>query len=188
MHRPWPRFRQPRADRCRGFTLIEILVVIVIIGVMAAVATVAIGVLGRDREVEEQAERLGAMMTQAREEAELQGRDVGLFLEEAGYRFMLFDPRRAGWVNVEDDALLAARELPAGLRLRLWVESREVVLKTPRQHRETAQQQLPQIVMVASGEIVPFRLEIAREGTQTRWNVFSQPDDNSVLVQQADAT
>lgn len=174
--------------RSGGFTLLEILVVIVIVGILVSVATVAVGVLGRDREVEEQARRLWAVMTQGREEAELQGRDLGLFIEDSGYEFMTFDPKQPGWVAVEDDGLLTRRELPPGLRIRLWLEAREVVLKAPRQPTaEEQKKRLPQIIMVASGEIVPFELEIAREGSDVRWHVLSQPD-NTLLVEAADAS
>jgi general secretion pathway protein H len=172
--------------RSRGFTLLEILVVIVLIGIIVSIATVAVGVLGRDREVEEQARRLWAVMSQGREEAELQGRDLGLFLDDQSYEFMVFDPKQTGWVTIPDDGLLTRRELPPGLSMRLWLEAREVVLKPPR--RPTADdinKRLPQIVMIASGEIVPFQLEIAREGSDARWQVASRPD-NTLVVEATD--
>ncbi|MEQ1582297.1 MAG: type II secretion system minor pseudopilin GspH [Steroidobacteraceae bacterium] len=170
-----------------GFTLIEILVVIVILGVVIAVATVSVGVLGRDREVEDQARRLWAVMTQGREEAELQGRDLGVFLDDTSYEFMMFDPKRSGWVVVEDDDLLARRELPEGLKMRLWLESREVVLKQTRAPtKDELKKRAPQIVMLASGEVMPYRLEIAREGSDASWRVQSQPD-NTIVVEAADA-
>jgi general secretion pathway protein H len=185
-----PRYRFPAlgaARRPTGFTLIEILVVIVILGVVIAVATVSVGVLGRDREVEDQARRLWAVMTQGREEAELQGRDLGLFLDDTSYEFMTFDPKRSGWAVVEDDDLLARRELPEGVQMRLWLESREVVLKQTRAPTEDElKKRAPQIVMLASGEVMPYRLEIAREGTDTSWRVQSQPD-NTIVVEAADA-
>lgn len=186
---PLYRF-QTRAPlrRPAGFTLIEILVVIVILGVVIAVATVSVGVLGRDREVEDQARRLWAVMTQGREEAELQGRDLGLFLDDASYEFMMFDPKNTGWVVIQDDDLLARRELPEGVRMRLWLESREVVLKPTRTPtEEELKKRAPQIIMLASGEVMPYRLEIAREGTDTNWHVQSQPD-NTIIVEAADAT
>ena len=189
MSRPSP-LPGPHSSRRRGagFTLLEILVVIVIIGVIISIATVAVGVLGSDREVEDQSRRLWAVLTQGREEAELQGRDIGLFIDDSSYEFMLFEPKRAGWVTIEDDDLLARRELPEGVRMRLWLESREVVLKPPRAlTEEEREKRAPQIVMVASGEVVPFQLEVAREGGNAKWHVMSQPD-NTIIVEPVDAS
>ena len=182
----FPAFRD--VPRSSGFTLIEILVVIVILGVIIAVATVSVGVLGRDREVEDQARRLWAVMTQGREEAELQGRDLGLFIDDASYEFMMFDPKRSGWVVVEDDDLLTRRVLPPGVRMRLWLESREVVLEATRTPTaDELKKRAPQVIMLASGEVMPYRLEIAREGADASWQVQSQPD-NTIVVEAADAT
>lgn len=113
-----------------GFTLIELLVVIVIIGIILAVATISIGVLGRDTEVEDQTRRLYAVLTQAREEAELQGRDLGLLIEQDGYLFMRYNYSSSQWQLLDNDELLAYRGLPKGLRFRLWLDSREVILKS----------------------------------------------------------
>jgi hypothetical protein len=40
--------------------------------------------------------------------------------------------------------------------------------------------------MLASGEVMPYRLEIAREGNDASWRVQSQPD-NTIVVEAADA-
>ena len=75
----------------RGFTLIELLVVVVIIGIVLATVSLSLGVLGRDNEVEDQTKRLYGVLTEVREEAELQGRDLGLLVETDGYLFMRYD-------------------------------------------------------------------------------------------------
>ena len=113
----------------RGFTLLEILVVIVIIGIMASVAMLSVGVLGRDSEMKEQAERLGAVLDQVKEDTELKGINVGVRIGRHGYDFFRYDARRQTWLPIDDDDLLAPRELPDGLSLRLWLEGREVVLQ-----------------------------------------------------------
>src|SRR5262245_6013100 len=106
----------------RGFTLVEILVVIVIIGIVASMATLAIGVLGRDRQVEEQTRRFWAVLQQAREEADLQSLDIGVFVSDNAYEYLRFDQRRGAWQPIYDDKLYERRELPEGLRFRLWLE------------------------------------------------------------------
>lgn len=190
----------------RGFTLIEILVTMVIIGVVISMATIAVSVLGRDRQIEDQAKRLWAITTQAREEAELQGRDFGLFIEDRGYLFMVYNQRRQEWQDVEDDDLLARRELPAGLKFRLWLDGREVVLKPHQEHtrpthedkkdqkltledslgkinlgfkndKKKKDQPEPQVALLSSGDTTPFELRLEREGSPIQWHVISHPDN-----------
>jgi len=107
--------------RLSGFTLLELLVVIVIIGIIISVASVSVNVLGRDNQIEDQAKRLNAVISQAREEAELQARDTGLYIERDGYLFMRYNYPTHTWNEIEDDELLKRRELPAGLQNRLWL-------------------------------------------------------------------
>ena len=46
----------------RGFTLIEILVVIVIVGTVLSIAMLSFGVLGNDRDLQTEAKRFVALM------------------------------------------------------------------------------------------------------------------------------
>ena len=85
--------------------------------------------LGADREVEEETRRFWAVLRQAREEAELQAIDVAIFVGANDYEFLRFDTRRNEWQPIVDDQLYAQRSLPEGLRFRLWMEGREIVLK-----------------------------------------------------------
>ncbi len=179
----------PARHRCamRGFTLVEILVVIVVIGVVVSFAMVSFGVLGTDSQVEDEAKRFRVVLTQALEEAALQGRDIGVFLENAAYEFMVFEPRRGGWQEVVDDPLLRRRELPDELGFRLWLESREILLKPPgREDRERVEQRLPQIVALGSGEITPFELHLERRAALGGWRITSQPD-MSLVAEPLDA-
>jgi general secretion pathway protein H len=169
------------SKRARGFTLVEILVVVAIIGVMVAVATLSIGLLGADREVEDQTRRLWAVLQQAREEAELQGQDIGVFVTTGAYEFLRFDPRRNAWTLIDDDAFYRPRELPEGLRHRLWLDGREAVLKLQAPDRSDEEQQKkhpPQILVLSSGEIMPFELHIERNAAEALWRVIGAPDND----------
>jgi general secretion pathway protein H len=209
-----PAARERRLKN-RGFTLIEILVVVVIIGVMVSIATLAMGVLGRDSEVEDQSRRFWAVLRQAREESELQGLDVGVAVTPTDYAFMRFDTRENAWVPIENDKLYAPRKLPEGLRFRLWLDDREVVLKPVKPKKEDEKkkkdllnedeettttdarlggerpapdpdQPTPQIVVLSSGDIMPFELQIERDGVQSLWRVVGQADNDLRVERRVD--
>ena len=156
--------RGPTPLHCSGFTLLEVLVVLVIIGIITAMAVVSTGVLGGDHQMEEEARRLQAVLAQAREESMLDGRDVGLRVDRRGYDFLRYNGRVAAWEPVVDDTLLRERELPEGLNAALRLEAREVELK-PRTAPTEDRPAQPQVLVFASGDVVPFELLLRREGT-----------------------
>ena len=167
------------ASSVSGFTLIEILVVIVIVGVIVSAATLSMGVLGRDSEAEDQTRRLWAVLVQAREECELQGIDTGMFISGEGYEFLRFDQRQKRWVPIEDDQLFASRKLPEGLRFRMWLESRDVVLKPAAVDRSDVTEDKkwpPQVLVLSSGDIQPFELHIERDSEPAVWRLNALPD------------
>jgi general secretion pathway protein H len=144
----------------RGMTLIEILVVLVIIGILAMLATLSVGILGEDRQIEDEMRRLADAIALLQEQAQLEGRDYGMLLETARYEFQRFDAFEQRWKPVEGDSVLAARELPPDLAFELTLEGRPVLLR--RERNEDAR--LPQLVAWGSGEMTPYRLTLVRSG------------------------
>jgi general secretion pathway protein H len=180
----------PRRAGMAGFTLMEIMVVVIIIGVMISIATLSVSLLGRDRESHDQVRRLWAVLQQAREESELQSLDIGVFVSATGYEFLHFDARRNLWVPIENDKLYATRELPDGLRFRMWLESRPIVMKpdaVDRQDKDAAKKWPPQIIVLSSGEIMPFELRIERDGAEAIWRVVALAD-NDLRIEKRDKT
>lgn len=153
-----------------GFTLVEVLVVVVIIGVMVAGAVLALGVVGRDRSMESEMRRIGALLDFTREQAELQVRDFGLRLARDGYDWVVFDAASGGWVPVADDTL-RARRLPEGLYFEASVEGRRVVLGA-RERPPAA----PHVGIAASGEYTPFSLTLRRTGARERMTLAPRED------------
>jgi general secretion pathway protein H len=162
-----------RSDRnSRGFTLIEMLVVVVIIAITATLVVLSVGVTGRDGPLEKESERLYALVKYAREKAELQTREFGLFFHDNDYEFLTYDARKALWRSIEEDESLRLRELPAGLTLRLVVEGRPVVLKRRQEDKKARdekeqekldRERIPHVMIFSNGDLTPFKLSVERE-------------------------
>src|SRR5678815_3856853 len=104
--------------------------------------------------MQQEAERLQAILTQVREDAMMQGRDIGLRVDTHSYDFLDYDARSELWRTVDGDPLLRARALPEGLNLNLRLEGRDVRL-TERAAATERDPILPQVVVQASGDLVP---------------------------------
>jgi general secretion pathway protein H len=155
-----------RTAEAPGFTLVEVLVVVVIIGVVVAGMVLSIGGPGRDTQLEQERDRLGALIDYVRERAALQTIEYGLRCEAGGYRFVLYDARAAAWREDPLDESLRARTLPAGLELSLSIEDRAVVLPKRTDPKAKAPVDLtPQVMLFSSGELTSFKLRLARTGT-----------------------
>jgi len=117
-------------SRSRGFTLIEIMIVVVIIGVISAGVLLSVNLTGRDRDLEKESDRLLTLVNYAREQAEMQTREYGIVMRADGYQFVAYDARRAVWREVYEDDALHIRKLPDGLDFKLVVDARPVVLQS----------------------------------------------------------
>ncbi|MBM0105571.1 hypothetical protein JM946_12465 [Steroidobacter sp. S1-65] len=185
--------------------------VIVVVGVMISMAMLSFGVLGRDRQAEEEARRFWVVLQQAREEAELQVEDFGIYIGQDAYEFLRLDSRMNRWELIEYDELFAQRELPEGLRFRLRLESREIVLKPGlperippkdkiddeddedipaalrerKQDDDESQKFPPHIMVLSSGEVMPFELEIERDNQPALWRVTALAN-NDLRVENRD--
>lgn len=126
--------RLPRAQPLRpsvgsrGFTLLELMVVVVIIGLVVAGAIITMGATGRDGQLEQERDRLSALIAYTRERGALLTTEYGIRFGEHGYRFVYYDNRLMQWLPETLDDTLRVRHLPDGLDLRLIIEGRDVVL------------------------------------------------------------
>ena len=138
----------------RGFSLVEMLVVVLIIGLMTGVAVLSLS-LTDTHPARTAAEQLAELIRTASEEAGMQGQNLALGFWQRGWRFYVLRGG-ASWLPLEGDALLRPRELPDGLRISLDLQGQTVRL-------EDRDQTKPQVFLLASGEMQPFELEI-RDG------------------------
>jgi general secretion pathway protein H len=154
----------PRASR--GFTLIEILVVIVILTVLAGAVSLALAGAGGERTLAREAERAQALLSYACEQAELGGRTIGISLNKSGYRFSRTE--QEVWVPYKDGEL-RARRWPPPLAPALRRDDVPVQLGDEFPDK-------PQLLCFASGELTPFRLELGWTDVERRYRLDAHAD------------
>lgn len=151
----------------RGFTLIEIMVVMLIIGIMVAGTVLSVGVAHGDRQLDEERDRILGLADYMREQAALQSREYGMRCFQGGYEFVVYNhdpqnPDNGLWQRVDGDPMMRARHLPHGLDIKLAVDGRTIVLP---QEDVKADELAPQVLLYSSGELNLFELTLRRDST-----------------------
>jgi general secretion pathway protein H len=157
----------------RGFTLLEIMVVVAIIGIFIGVTVLSTDLVSFERRLEQQANRMGPLVSFATDEALLQSQDFGILICERSYHFFIYDYELEDWIPYAMRPF-DAHGLEPDMIMSLTIDDREVILETaeeafppewnmPPTEAELERMPDPQILILSSGEITPFRLDFLRE-------------------------
>jgi general secretion pathway protein H len=179
-----PRRARARLRRSPGFTLLEILVVVVIIAVMTTIGVLSMGTLGADRGMDGELQRYADALEAAFEQAQLEGRDYGVRFLPGSYEIYAYAPDRLRWEIVPEDRLYGLHELPDGLLLRLEMEGKVLQLGRDPPQAPVA----PQVVLFASGDVTPYRLQLSREGVDRVVTVEGRPDGTLEILRPENAS
>lgn len=153
-------------NHSRGFTLVEILVVIVIIGLMASMAVLSIGT-DPQRQLNQEAERARSVLHLAADEALMQGREYGMVLQQNSYQIVQFNEQSLQW-QATDSPAFAHYNLPDSINISLQSEGSKIDLnrlkQTAQQHSQNNSDALkPELLLLSSGEVTPFSLHFTFE-------------------------
>ncbi len=144
--------------KTNGFTLIEIMVVMIIIGVILSFATLSIGDGGLAQKLEQEAQRLAALLKLARTEAIMQAKEMGISFDNQGYRFYVLQAQKWQAFTIQDD-IFRPRTLPKGIFTEIHLEGEPIILN---QAKNT-----PQLLLLSSGEFIPFEILFIAETDET---------------------
>lgn len=112
-----------RHRQTTGFTLIEVLLVVLLIGLLASAVVINFSGESRDKKLTAQTGQLQQLIHIASETAMLKQQELGLFINNEGYRFMLFQDDK--WHSIEEPKSLRPRQFPLGYKIELELEGLE---------------------------------------------------------------
>ncbi|QSX37438.1 type II secretion system minor pseudopilin GspH [Shewanella sedimentimangrovi] len=152
----------------RGFTLVEVLLVVLLIGLAATAVTLTLPGSGIKEQLDKAARQFMAVTDMVRDEAVLSGQMLGLVIEDNSYRYVIYKDGK--WQSLEQERLLAKREMEQGVSLNLIVEGLPLVQEDEEQEswfeeplieqseEEKRKYPEPQIIIFPSGEMNAFEL------------------------------
>jgi general secretion pathway protein H len=167
--------QRPHRRGARGFTLIEILVVIVIMSVLATFVGLKIGNRALDDRLQTESERFEQLMKLAQEESQVKGVPIGVRFTTSGYQFLSFNDK-GQWVEYNQGAL-RTRLLLTPFYAELQVEGRMVAPAQddkPGADLDNQKKKIqPQILLLPGGESSAFAVDVKAQNYPSYFHIES---------------
>jgi general secretion pathway protein H len=173
-------------SRQQGFTLLEVILVLLLMSIGIYSVVMSVSGSSEQKIVEQQAKRLAALVQYAQERALLTGYDYGLFSDAESYQFVRMEKQR--WVAL-NNRIFQQQNFEFPYYLELTLEDAELEEQGFGSGRlgftegdlfekdfitdEPEQTIVPQVLVLSSGEVTPFKLSFVYENSQYFWQVAS---------------
>lgn len=173
----------------RGFTLIEIMVVLVIVAVMAGLLVFSFNDSPQQR-VHREATTLAALINAASDEAVMRSVELGLVIDDTGYQFVYFDPEKKQWQPARERAL-ARHDFVESYTVDFTIDGAQVDETTRQRIQALAARSedvalRPTLLIFSSGEVTPFRLALSA-GQEPPINLLGDGLNPVVIATDVDA-
>lgn len=152
-----------------------------------------------DKALYEETRRLNALIGLASEQALIQGRDVGLSIENQEYHFYIYDFLQRSWLPLATEGSFRSRTLPHNIRLDLSVEESDLVWpedeesdsdentgsslsQSDSDDKDEDSFETPQVLLLSTGEITPFTIFLRMDNLDTAFELTATIDGEREIL------
>ncbi len=160
----------------KGFTLLEVMIVVVVIGIISSMTLLKMGDGGQSQWQQQEAQRLLELFKLSSQEAMVSGNPIGLELCRDGYRFVHLQGEH--WQAEQRDALFRQRPIQAKLHLALQLGNHPIALNGLAQ---TSLHPKPQIVFTPDGDTSLFQILISIDDSTERVSLANTAKDGLTI-------